>query len=146
MTNSPARCVSKLTAYDVLDDIPSGPKLELTLDETPPNVCNPGIAGMEGMPLGDTPSNFKVRTTVSPTITDSRSSVALKLGLAPKSGQDSARPKEQEQKPKHRKPLAGQRFIFLQTEHSYQLVLPVCIVWRKFPLGFYARKKLRRTF
>src|SRR5262249_49496073 len=82
MTKSPARCASRFTEYDVDADIPSGPKVEFTLEETPPNTWSPGIAGREGIPLGETPSNFRVRTTVSPTITDSRSSAVVKDALA----------------------------------------------------------------
>lgn len=64
--------------------MPSGVRTELTAEETPPAIWRPGIAGIWGMPLGEMPSNFKVRTTDSPTITESRSREVVKRGWAAK--------------------------------------------------------------
>src|SRR3954463_13021448 len=66
--------------------MPSGVRVEFTLEETPPAICRPGIWGIWGMPLGEMPSNFRVRTTDSPTMTDSRSREAVKRGWAAKRG------------------------------------------------------------
>src|SRR5437660_6547879 len=127
MTKSPALWVRKLTEYDVLEVMPSGPKLEFTLEETPPNTWSPGICGREGMPLGETPSNFKVRRTVSPTMTDSRSSEVVKDGLAAKTGQALAMPNNREKSQSIERLWLRNRLSFCELSIRIRLVLPVCI-------------------
>jgi hypothetical protein len=128
--------------YDVLEDMPSGPKLEFTLEETPPSIWRPGIAGIDGIPLGETPSNFKVRTTVSPTITDSRSSELVKAAFAANNGEGPARAKSRQ---KSQVSLwLRNRLSFCELSIRNLLVLPVCVVWRKFPLGLCTVKNSSR--